>query len=264
MRASSALAFPLALSSACPKKVITLKLAVSLGALVLLGGSISGHAQSKTKLVPHVSIMQRSTTPPGSLQMHNSTLRTMRTNRSPVNTGSGVVYTCDASVATATCNYLNTTVAGYYNATFTNANANIYIQYGSTGLGASLQAENFATYSQYSTAYGNVTNKSAIQVSAQSALSTYDATPYGSDYVDLTAALATALGFTGASGVTTASGHMRSSAAVDATTLSSRLPTARKLHFTMTILAEPSRQARTTSTQWCNTRLTKCSEHHRA
>jgi hypothetical protein len=122
----------------------------------------------------------------------------------PVNTGPGIVYTCDASVAAATCNYLNTTVAGYYNAKFINANANIYIQYGSTGLGASLQAENFATYSQYSTAYGNITNKSAIQISAQSALSTYNATPYGNDYVDLTAALATALGFTGASGVTTA------------------------------------------------------------
>jgi hypothetical protein len=35
-------------------------------------------------------------------------------------------------VATATCNYLNTTVAGYYNDTFTNANANIYVQYGVT------------------------------------------------------------------------------------------------------------------------------------
>ena len=63
----------------------------------------------------------------------------VRPDLTPVNTGSGIVYTCDPSVSTAICDYLNTTVAGYYNSTFTNANANIYIAFGTTGLGESDQ-----------------------------------------------------------------------------------------------------------------------------
>ena len=44
---------------------------------------------------------------------------------------SGIIsYTCDPSVAAATCNYLNTIVASDYSSSFTNANANIYITYG--------------------------------------------------------------------------------------------------------------------------------------
>ena len=113
-----------------------------------------------------------------------------------MNTGPGVVFTCDANVAAATCTYLNTTVAGYYNGTFTNANANIYIQYGATGLGGSEYYYNFITYSQYATAYASIPNKSAIQTSAQSALSTYDATPYGSDYIWIQPGIARALGIT--------------------------------------------------------------------
>lgn len=106
---------------------------------------------------------------------------------------------------------------GYYNATFTNANADIYIQYGDTGLGASLQYLSFLTYPTYSTAYGNIANK--IQV-GQSALLTYDHTAYCCGYVEVTAALGTALGFSGATGITTsqASGARRlSSYAASAT-----------------------------------------------
>ncbi len=158
----------------------------------------------QTKPVRRLSIMQPSSAPPDSSQERGLLSRTMvQPNLTPVNTGSGIVYTCAPNVAVATCNYLNTTVAAYYNDTFTNANANIYVQYGTTGLGASVQYENFVTYSQYVTAYGNITHKSAIQTSAHSALSSYDATPYGSDYVEVTSALATALGFTGATGITT-------------------------------------------------------------
>jgi hypothetical protein len=125
-----------------------------------------------------------------------------QTNGSPVNTGSGIVYTCDTgTISTATCNYLNTTVAGHYNDTFTNANANIYIQLGSTGLGESQYYLNFVTYSQYTTAYGSIANKSAIQTAAQSALSTYDATPYGSNYVWIQSSLGASLGFTGMTGI---------------------------------------------------------------
>ena len=113
-----------------------------------------------------------------------------------------ITYTCDPSVDAATCTYLNTTVAGHYSSSFTNANANIYITYGTTGLGESLQYQNFVPYSIYVTALTNNAHKSSIQVAALAALATYDATPYGSGQVNLTAALATALGFSGATGTT--------------------------------------------------------------
>jgi hypothetical protein len=129
----------------------------------------------------------------------------LRPDLGPVNTGSGITYTCDPSVSSATCDYLNTTVASYYNDTFTNANADIYIEYGTTGLGESTYYFNFVRYSQYVTALGR-NSQSAIQASALSALNTYDATPYGSDNVEVTAALGAALGFTGMTGITTDEG----------------------------------------------------------
>jgi hypothetical protein len=42
---------------------------------------------------------------------------------------SGISYTCDPTVSAATCAYLNTTVAGLYGSTFSNATADIYITY---------------------------------------------------------------------------------------------------------------------------------------
>ena len=179
------------------------KLATPLTALLLLCGSAPGFAQAAghAKAVLHTSIMQRSSVPPGSVQMHRPPMSAMQPNLTPVNTGPGIVFTCATGVATSTCNYLNTTVAGYYNATFTNANANILVQYGPTGLGSSEYYYNFVTYSQYAAAYGNIPNKSAIQTSAQSALSTYDATPYGADQIWVTAALGTAFGFPGMTGI---------------------------------------------------------------
>jgi hypothetical protein len=119
----------------------------------------------------------------------------------PVNTGTGVVFTCNANVAVATCKYLNSTVAANLNGTFTNANANIYVQYGSTGLGSTTQYFNFVTYDQYVAALNANANKSAIQKSALSALSTYDAGPYGVSNVMVTSALGTNLGFTGMLGI---------------------------------------------------------------
>src|ERR1039458_8086396 len=104
-------------------------------------------------------------------------------------------------VAAATCNYLNTTVAGNYSSTFTNANANIYITYGTTGLAETLSYFNFITYNQYVGALTSNPDKSAIQASALSALNTYDSTPYGSGQVEITVALGTALGFTGLTGI---------------------------------------------------------------
>jgi hypothetical protein len=117
----------------------------------------------------------------------------------PLNAGSGIVYTCDPNFASnapaGTCNYLNTVIAGYYASKFTNANANIYLVYGTTGLGATSSYTNYLTYSQYETAYNSIAGKSAIQTSALSALATYDATPYGSGQVSVTVSLGETLGF---------------------------------------------------------------------
>src|SRR5579863_7982136 len=63
-----------------------------------------------------------------------------------------VQYTCNASINSVdpnACATLNSTVAGYYNNTFTNATANIYITLGATGLGQSSQYFNFMTYGAY-------------------------------------------------------------------------------------------------------------------
>jgi hypothetical protein len=59
--------------------------------------------------------------------------------------GTGVVYTCDPSVnaVAGLCNALNTTIAGIYSSAFSNANASIYITFGSAG-GASSDDYNFS------------------------------------------------------------------------------------------------------------------------
>jgi len=109
----------------------------------------------------------------------------------------GISYTCDPSVAAATCNYLNTTVAGLYSSTFTNANASIYITYGTTDLASTQAAFNVVTYNAYVAALTANTNKSAVQTSALTALGANDVTPYGAGNVNITASLAAALGLTG-------------------------------------------------------------------
>lgn len=115
---------------------------------------------------------------------------------------SGITYTCAPGVAAATCNYLNTTIASQYNSTFTNVNADIYITYGTTGLGSSEQSFDVESYSAYAAALAANPDKDALQTSALAAMSSYDSGPYGSGDVNLTAALETALGLTGAMGVT--------------------------------------------------------------
>jgi hypothetical protein len=139
---------------------------------------------------------------PDSTRLHEPLERRTveQSNLTHVNPGPGIVYTCDPNFATyapaGTCDYLNTVIAGYYNSTFTNANANIYLVFGSTGLGETNSYLNYLTYDQYETAYSSIANKSAIQTSALSALGTYAATPYGSGQVGVTVSLGEALGFT--------------------------------------------------------------------
>jgi hypothetical protein len=117
---------------------------------------------------------------------------------------SGISYVCAPGVAASTCNYLNTTVAGLYSSTFTNANADIYVQYGATGLASTSSVTNYETYASFVAALAANTNKSALQVSALASLGTYAAGPYGSGDVGISTALGAALGFTGLNGVNAA------------------------------------------------------------
>jgi hypothetical protein len=181
--------------------------------LLLVGTSVVGYAQDakfaaiQTTPTRQIHVMRPAIGLPDSSRLR----RPVRPRMQPTpilrtaNTGSGIVYTCDPNVdavQAGTCNYLNTTVAGYYNSTFTNANANIYIQYGTTGLGESDQPVNLVTYDDYVAALTSNTNQSPVQVSALSALGTYDASPYDGGSVFVTTALGTTLGFTGLNGLT--------------------------------------------------------------
>lgn len=111
-----------------------------------------------------------------------------------------ITFTCDPSVGVATCNYLNTTVAGNYSSTFSNANADFYIQFGTTGLASSTTGtDNQVTYAQYAAALAAAAAASGntVQIDAVAALTKYDASVYGSGNVDITSALANALGISG-------------------------------------------------------------------
>ena len=118
--------------------------------------------------------------------------------------GSTILFACNGNVDTAhggTCATLNTTIAGLYSTTFTNANASIYLQMGNTGLGSSLQYYDTQTYANYYAALA--AHESGIN----------DATAVGSlgggvtnpvnagDGVALPSALAAALGLPGGTGI---------------------------------------------------------------
>jgi hypothetical protein len=142
---------------------------------------------------------------PGQQRLKPKLRVAMEAQPNAVKTGTGIVYTCASNVPTSTCNYLNTTVAGYYNNIFTNANANIYIQFGVTGLGASDGFINLVHYTPYVTALTNKAVKSSIQASALSGINTYATPAYGTqNIVGISVSLGTALGFTGLIGINAA------------------------------------------------------------
>jgi hypothetical protein len=118
----------------------------------------------------------------------------------------GITYTCDSSgaaaISSATCSYLNTTIAGLYNSTFSNANANIYIEYGSTSLSENEQYSNFVSYTSYLNALTTSTSGDTVQLDALAALRSLDTAVYGGGEVEVTGALGTALGFSGMIGIT--------------------------------------------------------------
>jgi hypothetical protein len=117
-----------------------------------------------------------------------------------IGNASGISFTCDPNVDVSTCTYLNTTVASQYSSTFTNLNADIYIQYGTTELASSATGvDNQVTYNQYATALNAaaIADGNVAQADAVAALTKYDASVYGGDNVDVTSALANALGIGG-------------------------------------------------------------------
>ena len=118
----------------------------------------------------------------------------------------GITYTCDPNIEAAhagTCAYLNSTIAGLYNTTFSNANASIYVQYGNTELGesdTSLIQVGYSAYLKALTANSQASGNT-VQVSAVEALNSFDTPRYSSGRVEIPTALASALGFTGLSGL---------------------------------------------------------------
>ncbi len=108
----------------------------------------------------------------------------------------GISYTCDPSIAASTCAYLNTTVAGYYNNTFSNVTADIYITYGTTGLGQGENPDNTISYSTYLSDYAAnaAASGNPNQASALTSLNTYASPVYAGTDVEISGALGEALG----------------------------------------------------------------------
>jgi len=117
--------------------------------------------------------------------------------------GTGVVYTCDPNINATVpglCTTLNSTTAALYNNTFSNANANIYIEFGITDLGSSLQVLNFVNYSDYVKAATASAN--GVQTTALAALNSYASKIYGTGQVEVSSALGSSLGLPQMFGVT--------------------------------------------------------------
>jgi hypothetical protein len=120
-----------------------------------------------------------------------------------------ITFACAPNIDSAlagTCNYLNTTIAGFYNSKFNDVNAQIYIQYGTTGLGSSLTALDGFSYT---------TVRNALNADRTSANDTTffnndvpASNPFATGNVALTHANSRALGLAaGNNGVTAAGGN---------------------------------------------------------
>lgn len=115
----------------------------------------------------------------------------------------GVSYTCDPTVSVSVCTTLNTTIANLYNNTFTNANADIYIQYGTTGLGESTTGYfNTISYANYRADLIGAAGSGLVRADAIASLPLTEPALYGGGDISITSALGTALGLTGLNGTT--------------------------------------------------------------
>jgi hypothetical protein len=125
----------------------------------------------------------------------------------------GINFTCNANInalATADgyagnlCNSIQTTLSSSYKSLLTNANANIYIEFTSdTGLGASTPGFlNLVSYSTYFTALTSHSSGNTVDTQALASLNSTEASVFSgtNGKVDLTSALAQALGITSTNG----------------------------------------------------------------
>jgi hypothetical protein len=116
---------------------------------------------------------------------------------------STISYTCAANIdstVAGTCTTLNGTIASIYSSTFSNANASIYITYGTTGLAQSLQFYTNVTYTAYANAL-TLDESDANDLTAVGSLGGNVTNPVvAGDGVALTSALAAALNLTAAAG----------------------------------------------------------------
>ena len=106
-----------------------------------------------------------------------------------------ITLTCDPNVDTARadlCASMNATAASLYNKTFTNANANIYVKFGKTGLGASTTITVQIPFSTFVAAL--TASKNGAQATALPFLNSLAAPLYGAGAVSVSSALAWTLG----------------------------------------------------------------------
>jgi hypothetical protein len=120
--------------------------------------------------------------------------------------GGSINFTCAANIDAThagTCATLNGSIADLYSGAFTNANADIYIQFGPTGLGESLQYRNSVTYADYYAAL--VAHQAGVNdATAIASLGSPLFNPVvGGQGVSITSALGEALGLSGYSGIET-------------------------------------------------------------
>lgn len=108
-----------------------------------------------------------------------------------------VTYSCDATIAadgpSGLCNYLNTTFAGIYGSAFSNANASILIQYANNG-GLADSTTGFYNLVKYSTYQSALQSESTD--SAKAFVPVLEPGTFSTDDVEVTSALANALGIT--------------------------------------------------------------------
>ena len=106
----------------------------------------------------------------------------------------------DATAGAGTCGVLQGTIGGLYDSTFSNATASIFVQFGATGLGQSLYTTTDVSYAAYRNALiaheGDSSDATAVSTLPSSEPSTF-----GGGNVQVTTALAAALGLSGIMGI---------------------------------------------------------------
>jgi hypothetical protein len=118
----------------------------------------------------------------------------------------GVSYTCAPSIkfdgGGGLCGAINSIVGGDYNSIFSNANASIYIQFADNGgLGGSTSGYlNLVTYSAYTSALAAHSSGDATDTAAVASLPAVEPAQFDGGDIELTSALAEALGITSNAG----------------------------------------------------------------